>query len=124
MRKITEQSVRAFLDGRNMSSGNMTVTQLADPLTTELRLHGNLIARMYRVPGGFGVEDSTRIMITDAGWQSNTTKERLNGLLDMIGTGGCGIFQRDFTWYLSTFKGDMVWNGSATFTKDGQLIES
>ena len=122
MRKITQQAVAAFMACGNMSQANMTVTTTDDG--TEMRLHGNLIARSFTVPGGFGVDDSRRVEIRDAGWQTTTTKERLNGLLFALGTGGCRLFQRDFEWYISTFKGDVVWSGSATFTLDGQLIEA
>ena len=48
----------------------------------ELLLHGNCIAK--RVNG--------KIFISNAGWNSNTTKERLNGL-------GAGIYQKNYEWY-------------------------
>jgi len=40
-------------------------------------------------------------MITNAGWQSNTTKERLNGL------SGVSIYQKNFQWFLN----GKPWNG-------------
>jgi hypothetical protein len=70
MRKITQESVNAFLDGRKFSKGNMTVELWMNEI--ELRLHGNLIARMDA--------DERNIFVSFAGWNSVTTKERLNGL--------------------------------------------
>jgi hypothetical protein len=43
--------------------------------------------------------------ITDCGWRTRTTKERLNGLE------GVNIVQRDFQWYLN----GVVWDGSPVF---------
>lgn len=96
MRKITQQSVNAFIAKRNFSSGNMTVHNHGQ--VTEMRLHGNLIAEHVHITG--------EIFISNAGWTSNTTKERLNGILDAIGEGSGGIYQRDFQWY---------WKGSESF---------
>lgn len=70
MRKITEKAVSAFLAGRRFSSKNTTVEVDRDEIS--LVLFGNRIAtRDERL----GVTT-----ITTAGWHSNTTKERLNGL--------------------------------------------
>lgn len=86
MRKITQQSVSAFFAGVNFKSGNMSVQSDSNGYY-EMRLHGNLIA--YRCNDG--------IFISNAGWSSNTTKERLNGILSHLNA-GC-IYQRDFVWY-------------------------
>ena len=59
---------------------------------TTLYLHDNAIAKF---------DENGRLWITNAGWKSNTTKERLNGIP------GVSIYQKDFTWYLN----DEPWNG-------------
>lgn len=69
MRKITEQAVAAFLAGRKFYSGNTEVRVEGE--TAWLLLHGNRIA--MRGPG-------LLLKISDAGWPTSTTKERLNGL--------------------------------------------
>ena len=121
MRKITQQSVAAFMAAGRLSSGNMTVTTSPDPDTgnpiTDMLLHGNLIAR-----GGV-MAGQRRIVITDAGWQTVTTKERLNGLLSAFAP-GYGLFQKDFAWYLDTPNGTVDWNGRAVFTCEGVLIST
>ena len=44
------------------------------------------------------------LSISNAGWQSNTTKERLNGLPNV------GIYQKNWQWYLNGNE----WNGEWT----------
>lgn len=64
-------------------------------------LHGNLIAAVT----------PERLYLRSAGWETNTTKERLNGLLSWYGL-PYGIVQRDFVWYLmNTQTGKLTpWN--------------
>lgn len=87
MRKITKQSVAAFFAGVEFKGGNMKVA------TTEagsiMYLHGHPIA----------VRENGSLVISDCGYQTNTTKERLNGVLQHIGAGG--ISQKAFVWYLN-----------------------
>ncbi len=70
MRKVTRETVEAFIAGRSRTVGNTTTDG------TVLLLHGNRIAE--RMPDG-------SIMATLAGWGSVTTRERLNGLCDLLG---------------------------------------
>tara|TARA_R100000654_G_scaffold74273_1_gene108275 strand:+ start:1117 stop:1374 length:258 start_codon:yes stop_codon:yes gene_type:complete len=67
-----------------------------------LKLHDNIIGVLH--------EDGT-LMITNAGWESKTTKERLNGLInEYLGYPNCigrGIHQKNFVWYLN----GKEWNG-------------
>ena len=96
MRKITRDSVNAFLNRQTFKRQNMEVTSFDDSFY--LKLHGNTIAVLHG--------DGT-LMITDAGWQSNTTKERLNGLPNV------NIHQKNFVWYLNGEE----WNGRLTEVK-------
>ena len=76
MRKTTESVCKAFLAGNRKSSGNSSTDGVV------LLLHGNRIAE--RMPDG-------SIMATLAGWPSPTTRERLNGLTELLGLGRlCG----------------------------------
>ena len=76
-RKITELAVAAFMAGRNFSQSNTVVQAWNDGLVT-MRLHGNTIAT--RVASG----RYRSIMLSTAGWETSTTKERLNGILDAL----------------------------------------
>jgi hypothetical protein len=68
MRKITEQAANAFHNGRDFRSGNTQVNCRLGGV--ELTLHGNMIAKNI----GEGLH------INLCGWNTNTTRERLNGL--------------------------------------------
>ena len=72
MRKVTKETVEAFLAGYSRTVGNTTT----DGKT--LFLHGNKIAE--KMPDG-------SIHATLAGWGSPTTRERLNGLCELLGLG-------------------------------------
>lgn len=74
MRKITEEAVAAFLSGRNYKKDN-TMVQAPETIGSvkigaRMYLHGNQVA--YRKAG--------TLRITTSGWDTTTTKERLNGL--------------------------------------------
>lgn len=101
MRKITKESVKAFLNAKKFYKSNMSVEVL--PNVTILRYQGNAIAYKYNDP-------KQTISITNCGWESNTTKERLNGVITLSGLNNSGIYQKDWTWYLN----DKVWDGSLT----------
>jgi len=69
MRKITREIVNAFMERKPRSISNSSTDG------TTLYLHGNAIARHT----GEGVS-AEGLEISMAGWPSNTTRERLNGL--------------------------------------------
>jgi hypothetical protein len=72
-RKITEESVRAFYNRTKFNKSNMSV-EITDEGFALLKLHGNTIAG----------KDYEGTWITDAGWPTRTTFERLNGF-DNVG---------------------------------------
>lgn len=86
MRKITEQSINAFMAAKEFKSSNTTVEVKEN--VTILKLHNNPIAYRYNDP-------ENTLSITNCGWQSNTTKERLNGLPNV------SIKQSKGKWYLN-----------------------
>ena len=73
------------------SSGNTTVVQHMNDM--EVFLHGNHIATLCKI--------SMDLRIFDGGWQSNTTKSRLNAILHEFTFGDCSVIQRNFTWFLN-----------------------
>lgn len=92
MRKITRESVMAFMEARPFKKDNMTIEVL--PNVTIMSLFGNRIAYRYNDP-------ERTLSVTNAGWFSNTTKERLNGIP------GVSINQKKGEWYLN----GEVWDG-------------
>ena len=93
MRKIEQQMCAAIQADKNWSSGNTQVVT-NDGVST-VYLHGNKIAMV----------DDTTMTIFDGGWQSNTTKSRLNALCQEFCIAGEGVFQKDFLWYVRKFVG-------------------
>lgn len=94
MRKIETQMNAAIAQGTNWSSGNTTVT-FQVPDVAEVRLHGNLIAKI-----GEGW-----IQLWDGGWQSKTTKSRLNAILAENGLPGERVFAKQFDWFVDQVGG-------------------
>jgi hypothetical protein len=84
MRKITNDSINAFLNRRIFTRQNMKVRELNKKYY--LKLHDNIIAILH--------EDNT-LIITNCGWFTPTTKERLNALPNV------NIKQRNFKWFLN-----------------------
>lgn len=91
MRQITSDSINAFMNARKFNRQNMSVEVL--PNVTILKLHNNAIAYKYNDP-------EKTLSITNCGWFSNTTKERLNGLPNV------NIYQKNFEWFLNGKKWD------------------
>ena len=93
MRNITIESINAFLSAKKFKKSNMQVEVL--PNVTVLKYQGNEIAYRYN-------DYKKTLSITNCGWFSNTTKERLNGLPNV------SIQQKNFIWYLNGNE----WNGN------------
>jgi hypothetical protein len=92
MKKITSEAVSAFMEARSFRKSNMTIE--VQPNVTIMRLYGHPIAYRYNDP-------ERTLSISNCGWFTNTTKERLNALPNVR------IHQRNFQWYLN----GKEWNG-------------
>jgi hypothetical protein len=95
-RKITKESVQKFLDGVPFKKSNMEVSR--EGTIYYLKLHGNKIAAL---------ESDGKMWVSNAGWKSNTTKERLNGLP------GVRVHQKNYQWYLN----GNAWDGSPQYVR-------
>lgn len=97
MRKITQEAIYAFTSSK-IQSFRKDNTQVIiygtekEPMR-DLVLHGNIIARRCK----------DTYSISSAGWFSNTTKERLNGIP------GVSIQQKKWKWYLNGTEWDGLW---------------
>ena len=91
MRKIEKQMNNALRTFSNWSSGNTTVTSTKEEML--VHLHGNHIATLNKA--------TMELNLFDGGWQSNTTKSRLNAILSEFTHGDCSVFQKNFTWFLN-----------------------
>jgi len=95
MRKIEQQMNAAITNNVNWQSSNTSVHFNEETGESIVRLHGNTIA----------VVGEDFVQIFDGGWQSNTTKSRLNAILKEHGIAGEGVYQKNFKWYVDKFVG-------------------
>jgi len=95
MRKITQDAIKALYEKRDFKRGNTQVRERINFMSATscmvMYLHGNGIAKL----------EKNNLYIRHAGWPTNTTKERLNGLPNV------NIVQRNFEWFLNGER----WNG-------------
>jgi len=100
MRKITQDAIKALYEKRNFKRGNTEVKEVINHSSASscmvMYLHGNGIAKL----------EKNNLYIRHARWQTNTTKERLNGLPNV------NIHQKDFQWYLN----DRKWRNGDDWT--------
>ena len=93
MRKITRLAALAFRAGKpfTMDNTSVTVTTDSDDKTkiVAMFLHGHRVAERNTFHDGI-----SRVHVTLAGWGTPTTRERVNGLLDMLGA-NAGYYQRN-----------------------------
>ena len=101
MRKITKESIKAFYNKEPFKKSNMIVENKEGK--TYLKLFENVIAILDEV---------NELFITTAGWNSVTTRERLNGLSEIrIGTNKGQLYLNNIPW-----------NGKLTNIKDYESI--
>ena len=81
--------IAAVNGNKNWSSGNTQVVTNCGVST--VYLHGNKIALV----------DDTSLTVFDGGYQSKTTKSRLNALInEFCNAVTDGIFQKDYLWFI------------------------
>ena len=102
MRKIEKQMCDAIQNNKDWKLKNTEVITIDG--VSFVYLHGNQIATI----------DEDSMTIYDGGWQSVTTKSRLNALCDAFCIDGEGVFQKDFQWYVRLFTGAI--NGKKVYT--------
>ena len=92
MRKIEREMIQAIVDKRGWHKSNTAVMYSDSRQVSCVYLHNNLIA----------VVDKDTVQVYDGGWQSATTKSRLNALINGLTDSytNC-IYQYNFDWYVS-----------------------
>ena len=94
MRKIERQMLQAIVDNRSYWGKDNTRVEWDDSNNCyDVYLHGHRIACYY--------PSIQRLHINNCGYETNTTKSRLNAIIDFVFGGvGNGIFQSNWNWYL------------------------
>jgi hypothetical protein len=89
MRVIERKMNKAITNRQDWKLANTEVVTFTNH--SDVYLHGHLIARI----------GETWIELFDGGWQTATTKSRLNAILREHGCPGEYVFQKNFDWFIN-----------------------
>jgi hypothetical protein len=92
MKKVTRRIAEAFKAGKRLTVGNTSTDG------ERVYLHGNLIVERQK---------DGKIYGTLAGWPTVTTRERLNGICQVIDS-PIGFYQKKWEQYVSCFTVDQI----------------
>ena len=98
MRLIEQQMCNAVINKNDWRKDNTEVMYSPSRDVSCVYLHKNLIATI----------DNNSVEIYDGGWQSNTTKSRLNAIINTLCDGmNQGVYQRKFEWFIQDDERDI-----------------
>ena len=106
MRKIEQQMNRAVVNKNDWSNSNTVVDYNSNTNCSTVVLHRTAIAVFDH--------NTNALKLNTGGWHSNTTKSRLNAILQELIT-GASVFQRNFNWFL-------VYNNQIHDFNDGMIL--
>ena len=92
MRKIEQQMNFAISNKADWSNSNTRVEFNSNTNCSSIYLHGHQIATYEH--------NLKAVKLSSCGWQTNTTKSRLNAILDEVKY-GCKVFKKNFNWFVS-----------------------
>ena len=95
MRKIEQQMNNAISNNQDWQKDNTKVTYDPETNESQVYLYGNHIATV----------GDDFVQIFDGGYQSVTTKSRLNAILSEHGIKGECVVQKNWNWYVHKFIG-------------------
>ena len=90
MRKIESQMCAAVQSNIDWQKDNTSVHFDPETGVSVVRLHGSKIAEVT----------DTDMTIFDAGYQTKTTKSRLNALIQEFCIEGEGVYQKNYQWFV------------------------
>ena len=104
MRKIEKMMNFAISNKSDWSSSNTRVEYNNSTNCSSIYLHGHQIATLDH--------NLKAVKLSSCGYQTNTTKSRLNAILDEIDY-GCKVFQKNWDWYFRSNNNQTVdfWDG-------------
>lgn len=98
MRKIERLMNDAITNRVDWKMDNTRVEYEQGNCVSRVYLHGNLIAEV----------GDNWMKLYDGGFQSATTKSRLNAILAVHGIGSESVFQKNHTWFFRDAMGDVL----------------
>ena len=103
MRKVEKQMNYALSNKNNWAGSNTTVSYNELTNCSSILLHGHQIATLDH--------HTNALKLSSCGYQTVTTKSRLNALLSEFKY-GCRVFQKQFNWYLQSVNQTVdFWDG-------------
>ena len=109
MRLIEHQMCRAVQHRINWRKDNTEVLYSPSRDVSCVYLHKNLIATI----------DKYQVEIYDGGWQTNTTKSRLNAIINTLCDGTrCGVFQKNYEWFITDNNETVEFEHGYTFSRN------
>ena len=94
MRKIESLMCQAIANNQDWRLANTKVVNTSEGYS-HVYLHNNHIATVK----------ANSALLFDGGWQTVTTKSRLNAILDGLGQFSVGVFQQNWCWFVNTPRG-------------------
>ena len=92
MRKIERQMNFAISNKGNWAGSNTSVSYNESTNCSSVYLHGHQIATFDH--------NLKAVKLSSCGYTTNTTKSRLNAILDEVKY-GCRVFQKNWNWFVS-----------------------
>ena len=92
MRKLERQMNFALSNKANWAGSNTQVNYNSNTNCSSVYLHGHQIATLDH--------STNALKIDSCGYQTNTTKSRLNAILEEVQY-GCKVFQKQWDWFVS-----------------------
>ena len=92
MRKIERQMNSAIRRQINWAGSNTSVSYNESTNCSQIYLHGHLICTFDH--------NTQAVKLNSCGYQTNTTKSRLNAILDEVKY-GAKVFQKNWNWFVS-----------------------
>ena len=114
MRKIERQMNFALSNKGNWAGSNTSVSYNSNTNCSSVYLHGHQIATLDH--------STNALKIDSCGYQTVTTKSRLNAILEEVKY-GCSIFQKNFDWFV-TYNDEVAsfWDGMILIDADSLQI--
>ena len=114
MRKLERQMNFAVSNKGNWSGSNTQVNYNSNTNCSSIYLHGHLIATVDH--------NLKAVKLSSCGYQTVTTKSRLNALLEEVKY-GARVFQKNFDWFVS-YRDETAsfWDGMILLDSDSLQI--
>ena len=114
MRKLERKMNQAISNKTDWSGSNTQVTYNNSTNCSQIFLHGHQIATFDH--------NLKALKISSCGYTTNTTKSRLNAILEEVKY-GCKVFQKNWNWFVS-YQGQTAsfWDGMILLDADSLQI--